>query len=259
MACDVRIAALLGLVRPAGDQPRDHPGLRRHPAAAAARRPGEGARDEHDRRADLGRGGVRVRPRQPASCRTTSCSTPRSPWARKFAQQAPLALEQIKRVSHQGDLDDGHRRREGGVRDGVRAPRTRARASARSSRSARRSSRGSERGRGRAGRADPLGQLGRRAHRRRDLGAVRDPRLPLARAPGCGRTSTRWRSRTSTSCGATRSASGTSTASASRRCDGKQPNGAHRALAELERRGLLAAVITQNIDGLHARGRARAT
>jgi enoyl-CoA hydratase/3-hydroxyacyl-CoA dehydrogenase len=28
-------------------------------------------------------------------------------WARKFAGQAPLALEQIKRVSHQGDLDDG--------------------------------------------------------------------------------------------------------------------------------------------------------
>jgi NAD-dependent deacetylase len=31
----------------------------------------------------------------------------------------------------------------------------------------------------------------------------------------------------------------------------KQPNGAHRALAELERRGLLEAVITQNIDTLH--------
>jgi len=34
--------------------------------------------------------------------------------------------------------------------------------------------------------------------------------------------------------------------------DGKRPNGAHRALAELERRGALDAVITQNIDGLHA-------
>jgi NAD-dependent protein deacetylase/lipoamidase len=32
---------------------------------------------------------------------------------------------------------------------------------------------------------------------------------------------------------------------------GKEPNGAHLALAELERRGLLEAVITQNIDGLH--------
>ena len=31
----------------------------------------------------------------------------------------------------------------------------------------------------------------------------------------------------------------------------KQPNGAHFALAELERRGALDAVITQNIDGLH--------
>jgi enoyl-CoA hydratase/carnithine racemase len=28
-------------------------------------------------------------------------------WARKFAQQPPLALEHIKRVSHAGDLDDG--------------------------------------------------------------------------------------------------------------------------------------------------------
>ncbi len=34
--------------------------------------------------------------------------------------------------------------------------------------------------------------------------------------------------------------------------EGKQPNGAHRALAELEATGRLDAVITQNIDGLHA-------
>jgi NAD-dependent deacetylase len=34
--------------------------------------------------------------------------------------------------------------------------------------------------------------------------------------------------------------------------DGKQPNGAHRALADLERLGHLDALITQNIDGLHA-------
>jgi NAD-dependent deacetylase len=33
----------------------------------------------------------------------------------------------------------------------------------------------------------------------------------------------------------------------------KQPNGAHRALVELERRGVLDAVITQNIDTLHRR------
>ena len=35
--------------------------------------------------------------------------------------------------------------------------------------------------------------------------------------------------------------------------DEKQPNGAHEALAELERRGLLDAVVTQNIDRLHRR------
>jgi NAD-dependent protein deacetylase/lipoamidase len=33
--------------------------------------------------------------------------------------------------------------------------------------------------------------------------------------------------------------------------EGKQPNGAHHALAELERRGMLDAVVTQNIDRLH--------
>src|SRR5256885_17221064 len=31
----------------------------------------------------------------------------------------------------------------------------------------------------------------------------------------------------------------------------KRPNGAHQALVELERRGLLDAVVTQNIDQLH--------
>jgi enoyl-CoA hydratase/3-hydroxyacyl-CoA dehydrogenase len=28
-------------------------------------------------------------------------------WARKLAGQAPVAVEQVKSVSHQGDLDDG--------------------------------------------------------------------------------------------------------------------------------------------------------
>ncbi len=37
----------------------------------------------------------------------------------------------------------------------------------------------------------------------------------------------------------------------------KRPNGAHEALAELERRGLLDAVITQNIDELHGRAGSR--
>lgn len=37
----------------------------------------------------------------------------------------------------------------------------------------------------------------------------------------------------------------------------KQPNGAHRVLVELERRGRLDAVVTQNIDRLHARAGTR--
>jgi NAD-dependent deacetylase len=39
--------------------------------------------------------------------------------------------------------------------------------------------------------------------------------------------------------------------------DGKVPNSAHNALAELERRGLLEAVITQNIDRLHRKAGTR--
>jgi NAD-dependent deacetylase len=37
----------------------------------------------------------------------------------------------------------------------------------------------------------------------------------------------------------------------------KEPNGAHRALAQLEHAGLLSAVITQNIDRLHAKAGSR--
>ena len=39
--------------------------------------------------------------------------------------------------------------------------------------------------------------------------------------------------------------------------EGKQPNGAHAALVELERRGRLDAVITQNIDMLHRKAGTR--
>ena len=38
---------------------------------------------------------------------------------------------------------------------------------------------------------------------------------------------------------------------------GAEPNAAHRALAELERRGLVRAVVTQNIDALHERAGSR--
>jgi NAD-dependent deacetylase len=37
----------------------------------------------------------------------------------------------------------------------------------------------------------------------------------------------------------------------------KQPNGAHRVLAQLEERGMLAAVVTQNIDTLHRKAGSR--
>ena len=37
----------------------------------------------------------------------------------------------------------------------------------------------------------------------------------------------------------------------------KEPNGAHRALARLERAGLVSAVVTQNIDRLHAKAGSR--
>jgi NAD-dependent deacetylase len=39
--------------------------------------------------------------------------------------------------------------------------------------------------------------------------------------------------------------------------EGREPNAAHRALVELERRGILDAVITQNIDRLHRRAGTR--
>ncbi len=39
--------------------------------------------------------------------------------------------------------------------------------------------------------------------------------------------------------------------------DGKEPNGAHRALATLEEHGLLDAVVTQNIDRLHRKAGSR--
>jgi len=38
---------------------------------------------------------------------------------------------------------------------------------------------------------------------------------------------------------------------------GIEPNAGHRAIAELERRGLVTAVVTQNVDGLHQRAGSR--
>jgi enoyl-CoA hydratase/3-hydroxyacyl-CoA dehydrogenase len=38
-------------------------------------------------------------------------------WARKLAGQAPIAVEQVKKVSHQGDLDEGIEAEKGGFRE----------------------------------------------------------------------------------------------------------------------------------------------
>ncbi len=80
----------VGELRPAGDQPGDHPRLRRHSAAAAPRGRGEGARDEPARRADLGPAGLRGRARQRGRSRTTSCSTPRWPGRASWAARRRL-------------------------------------------------------------------------------------------------------------------------------------------------------------------------
>ena len=206
--------------------------------------------------ADLGRRGLRVRPRQPRRAPTTSCSTPRSQWARKLAGQAPLAVEQIKQVSHKGDLDEGIAAEKAGLRRRCSRSEDAARGHRRLPREAHAaSSRASE----------PRAAPPRLAELIRSAGSVvaltgagisvpsgiPDFRSPGHRAvgerrPDGGRAHRRLPR-------ATRSASGASTAQRFATLRDKQPNGAHRALAELERRGLLDAVITQNIDGLHAR------
>ena len=98
----------VGDLRPAGDQARDHPRLRRHPAPAAPRRREQGARDEPDRRrrsapTEAFEFGLVNRVVVDHELLDTALA-----WARKLAEQAPLAVEQIKQVvSAKGDLDEG--------------------------------------------------------------------------------------------------------------------------------------------------------
>ena len=153
-------------------------------------------------------------------------------WARKFAGQAPLALEQIKRVSHARRPRRGDRGREGRLRRGLRV-RGRARGHRRVPAEAQAGVQGAVSGPSKLGLASSLREH-RAAHDRlaeliRSAGSVValtgagisvPSGIPDFRSPGhrpVGRTSTRWRSPTSPSGGATRSASGASTASASRR------------------------------------------
>ena len=107
MACDFRLAAESATF----GQPEINlgiiPGLRRHAAAAAPGGRGEGARDEPDRRGDPRRGGATALGLAHAVVPDHELLDTALNWARKLAAQPPIAIEQIKTVSHKGDLDEG--------------------------------------------------------------------------------------------------------------------------------------------------------
>ncbi len=113
MACDFRIAAAVGELRPARDQPRDHPRLRRHPAPAAAGRRGAGAGDEPDRRPDRRRRGLRARAR-----------APRGPRPRAARRRAGVGAQAGRPGADRGRADQAGVRRPGTSTPGSR-PRSR--------------------------------------------------------------------------------------------------------------------------------------
>ena len=111
-------------------------------------------------------------------------------WARKLAEQAPLAVEAIKDASAKGDLDEGIEAEKDAFAPRLRLRATRRRASAPSWASASRTGRARERSTAdaRRSRASPSSirerRLGRRADRRR---ASRCPSgIPDFRSPGTG-------------------------------------------------------------------------
>ena len=228
---------LLGLLRPARDQPRDHPGLRRHAAAAAARRAGQGARDEHDRRPDLRRGGLRVRARQPRRGGPRAVRHGDGVGTQDRAPGAARARADQARVGTPATSTRASPPRSEAFADGLRLARTRARASPPSSASARRGSRARERGRGRppARRAGPLGAARRGAHRARGSPSRPGSRTSARPAPGCGRTWTRWRSPTSTSWRRDPERFWAFYGSASRSCAASGPTARTARWSELER------------------------
>ena len=190
-------------------------------------------------------------------------------WARKLAGQAPLAVQAIKRTTAgDADLDEGIEAEKAAfgevfatadAREGIGAflgkRRRRGRASSRSPLPrARRDERVARRRAARG--ADPLGSIGGRADRRRDLGSSG---IPDFRTPGTGIWEyvdpmevahiDAWRrdpERFWSFYGQRFQTLGD-----------KRPNGAHDALVALEDRGLLDAVITQNIDMLHRKAGTR--
>ena len=135
-------------------------------------------------------------------------------WARKLAGQAPVAVEQIKKVSAKGDLDEGIEAEKGGfvaaftsedAREGI-SP---------SSASASPSGPESSLGHRRARRAHSRERVDRRPDRAPASRCRPGSRTSGRRGRACGRRSTRCRWRRSTPSTATRRASGTSTAPAS--------------------------------------------
>ena len=150
--------------------------------------------------------GVRVRARQPRACPDHELFDAALAWARKFAGQAPVALEQIKRVSHAGDLDEGIEAEKARLRRGLRL-RGRARGHLRlpGQAHAELPGAGERRGAELAGLIRSAGSVVALTGAGISVpSGIPDFRTPGR--PGCGRTSTRWRSRTSRSGGATRRA-----------------------------------------------------
>jgi enoyl-CoA hydratase/carnithine racemase len=148
-------------------------------------------------------------------------------WARKLAQKPPLAVGEIKMTSHRADLDEGLAAEAEGflrvfgsddAKEGIsaflqkRQPKFR----------------------GRGGRPRPAPPGWRTCcatrsapSRSRERASPYPPASRTSAVPGAGsgKTTTRWRSRTSTPGGVTRTASGGSTATASRRSSTSSPTG----------------------------------
>ena len=93
LCADFRVVRRQRQARPAGDPARRHPRRRRHPAAAAAGRPGAGEGDHLHRPLRRRRGGAAHRPGRPGRARPTTSTPPRARWrpASSAARRWPCA------------------------------------------------------------------------------------------------------------------------------------------------------------------------